>query len=272
MTDRSLFSIPRALRRTLPVLAGFSLSLLVATPSASSAQDNYEIQVYGSETVPQGHTMFELHSNFTFEGKRDPSDGTFPDDHAEHETVEITHGFNSWFETGFYFFTSERSGQGFQWVGDHIRPRVRVPESWHWPVGVSLSQEIGYQRRQFSPATWSYELRPIIDKKVGRWYASLNPTLERALRGPGVDERFEFSPNVAIAYDVNKLVNLAGEYYGAMGPLGALDPIAEQEHQVFGAVNLNFSPNWEFNFGYGVGLTGATDHTVVKMILGREVP
>ncbi len=25
---------------------------------------------------------------------------------------------------------------GSQWVGDHIRPRVRVPESWHWPVGV----------------------------------------------------------------------------------------------------------------------------------------
>src|SRR5947207_11497312 len=29
------------------------------------AQDNYEIQVYGSETVPAGATMVELHSNIT---------------------------------------------------------------------------------------------------------------------------------------------------------------------------------------------------------------
>jgi hypothetical protein len=32
------------------------------------AQDNYEIQVYGSETVPAGSTMVELHSNYTFRG------------------------------------------------------------------------------------------------------------------------------------------------------------------------------------------------------------
>lgn len=251
---------------------GLLAAVLLGAPRAAAAQDNYEIQVYGSETVLTAHTMFELHSNFTFEGQRAPADGTFPDDHAEHETLEITHGFNSWFETGFYLFTSARAGQGVQWVGDHIRPRFRVPESWHWPVGVSLSQEIGYQRSQFTPATWSYELRPIVDKKIGRWYASVNPTLERALRGKGVDERFEFSPNVALSYDLTKRVNLAGEYYGAMGPLGAIDPLKEQEHQVFGAVNLDLGPNWEFNFGYGVGLTGATDHTVVKMILGRLVP
>jgi hypothetical protein len=39
-------------------------------------------------------------------------------------------------------------------VGDHIRPRFRIPESWHWPVGVSLSNEIGYQRPEFSADSW----------------------------------------------------------------------------------------------------------------------
>ncbi|MGH9528291.1 MAG: hypothetical protein ACRD2S_00050, partial [Terriglobales bacterium] len=32
---------------------------------AAYAQDNYEIQVYGSDLVPAGNTMVELHSNFT---------------------------------------------------------------------------------------------------------------------------------------------------------------------------------------------------------------
>jgi hypothetical protein len=34
---------------------------------------------------------------------------------------------------------------------------------------VSLSQEIGYQRRDFSPDTWTWEIRPIVDKKIGCW-------------------------------------------------------------------------------------------------------
>ena len=67
--------------------------------------------------------------------------------------LEITKGINDWSEVGFYVFTSEQSGHGAQWVGDHIRPRVRVPDKWHWPVGVSLSTEIGYQRAVYSPDT-----------------------------------------------------------------------------------------------------------------------
>jgi hypothetical protein len=102
-------------------------------------------------------------------------DGVLPTNHAEHEAVEITQGVNDCFETGFYIFTSIQSDGGRQWVGDHIRPRFRIPESWHWPVGVSLSNEIGYQRPEFSANTWTWEIRPIVDKKIGRWYLSFNP-------------------------------------------------------------------------------------------------
>jgi hypothetical protein len=127
--------------------------------------------------------MVELHSNFTIDGSKTIVDGVYPTNHAEHETVEITHGFNDWFECGFYIFTSITEGQSWQWVGDHIRPRVAVPKKWHWPVGVSLSNEIGYQRRQYSVDTWTWEIRPIVDQKVGRWYWALNPTLDRSFHG-----------------------------------------------------------------------------------------
>ena len=74
------------------------------------AQDNYEIQVYGYDTVDPGHTMVELHSNFTIDGSKAVVDGVLPTNHAEHETIEITHGVTDWFEVGFYIFTSERNG------------------------------------------------------------------------------------------------------------------------------------------------------------------
>ncbi|MFI5236213.1 MAG: hypothetical protein ACHQXA_10920, partial [Gemmatimonadales bacterium] len=128
--------------------AGLTLiAALVAMPL--HAQDNYEIQVYGSETVAPAVTMFELHSNFTFDGEKAVTDGVQPTEHALHETLEITHGFTDWFEVGFYFFTTTQQGD-WHYIGSHIRPRVRVPPSWHWPVGVSISQEIGCQDRAYA--------------------------------------------------------------------------------------------------------------------------
>ena len=47
------------------------------------ARDDYEIQVYGSETVPAGKTMVELHSNYTIEGEHQIVNGVAPRSNAE---------------------------------------------------------------------------------------------------------------------------------------------------------------------------------------------
>lgn len=240
---------------------------LVCMPRAA-AQDNYEIQVYGYDTVEPHHTMIELHSNFTIDGTKTVQDGLLPSNHAEHETIEITHGITDYFELGFYIFTYERNGYGVQWVGDHIRPRFRVPAKWKWPVGVSLSNELGYQRRKFSTDTWSWEIRPIIDKQSGPWYWSFNPTFDRSFHGETVGQGVVFSPNVKWSYDFTKKIAGGFEYYGSVGPATDFLPARFQQHQIFPAVDLNLSPNWEVNFGLGVGITASTDHLIAKMILG----
>lgn len=88
-----------------------SCAALAATPLPACAQDNYEIQVYGYDTVDPGRTMVELHSNFTIDGSKTVVDGMLPTNHAEHETIEITHGVTDWFEVGFYIFTSKRAAR-----------------------------------------------------------------------------------------------------------------------------------------------------------------
>jgi hypothetical protein len=105
--------LARMMSRTLWIVVGVSPFLLAGS---LLAQDNYEIQVYGSDIVPVAHTMVELHSNFTEEGSKTIIDGVLPSNHAEHETVEITQGITPWFETGFYIFTSIQSDGGWQWV------------------------------------------------------------------------------------------------------------------------------------------------------------
>ena len=252
------------------VLLSTLLLANILTSHTAVAQDNYEIQVYGSETVAPGDTMVELHSNFTATGQKTVVDDVSPSNHAEHETLEITHGFNNWFETGFYVFTTIQPNQGWQWVGDHIRPRVRVPESWHWPVGVSLSTEIGYVRRQFASDTWTMELRPIVDRQIGPWYLAFNPALERSFHGSSVNQGVEFSPALKFSYNFSKQIAGGLEYYGSTGPIFNPDAFDQESHQFFPTIDLNVSPVWEINFGVGVGVTRSTDHLIIKTIIGRR--
>ena len=244
--------------------------VLLSVASLAHAQDSYEIQVYGSDLVPPHSTMVEIHSNFTVEGTKTVEDGVLPTNHAMHETLELTQGINNWAEVGFYVFSSIQSDGGWQWVGDHIRPRVRVPEKWHWPVGVSLSTEIGYQRAAFSPDTWTWEIRPIVDRKFKRWYFAFNPTLDRSFHGPGVNQGVSFSPNVKFSYDISSKIAGGLEYYAAYGSLNGFDALREQQQQFIPAIDVDFAPQWEFNFGVGWGATRSTDHLIVKCIIGRR--
>jgi hypothetical protein len=232
------------------------------------AQGNYEVQVYASELVPPKVTMFELHTNFTASGTKGVIDGVLPTHHALHETVEITHGFNEWFECGFYIFTSIQSDGSWKYVGSHLRPRFSVPERYHLPVGLSLSNEIGWQRPNFSLDTWTWEIRPVVDKKIDKWYVAFNPTFDKSFHGPSRSRGYEFSPNFKFSYDVTKKVAMGVEYYGAYGPVTGFDPLRDQGQQILPAVDVDFGKNWEFNFGVGVGVTQATDHLLIKAIVG----
>lgn len=235
------------------------------------SQDNYEIQVYESETVPAGCTMFELHSNYTINGFKDTADGVLPTDKAIHETVEITHGFTPYFEVGFYQFTAIDHGQGWAYVGNHLRPRFAAPESWKWPVGVSLSLEAGYQRPEYCADPWTLEIRPIIDKKAGKWYFSLNPAMDYSFKGYTHNQGLVFSPDFKFCYAFIPLIQAGLEYYNSLGPFSQFYNLNQQPHQLALAIDFNFSPVWELNVGYVKGLTNYVERDIFKIILGRRI-
>jgi hypothetical protein len=207
-------------------LMGFALMC----PASALAQDNYEIQVYPSETMAPKTLLVELHSNFTVEGSTTTQFGMLPTQYQEHETIELTEGINDWAEVGFYIFTAEKNGNGMQWVGDHIRPRVRIPTRWHWPVGVSLSTEFGYARAAYANPTWSWQIMPIVDQTIGRWYWSVNGTMVWDVHvvpppaGSTTEQRrfyytdvapkgVTFGPAATLTYAPSKYFNFGVEYY-----------------------------------------------------------
>lgn len=247
-----------------------SVFFLFIISGAALAQDNYEIQVYGSETVEKGKTMLELHSNYTLDGNKEIGKVLLPTNHIVHETFEVTHGFTSWFEVGFYLFNAIGNDNRSNYVGSHIRPRISAPASWHLPVGLSFSAEFGFQKKEYSSNTSTLELRPIVDKKWNAFYLALNPVFGKSFNGPDAGRGFIFSPNVKASYDLNKLVALGLEYYGSTGPVLHFDSFNQQQHQLFLVTDLNFDPKWEFNGGIGYGFTTSTDRVIFKFIVGRK--
>jgi len=236
-----------------------------------NTQDNYEIQVYGSQTQLPGSSMFELHSNYTFRGEKRNLKDVLPSNHALHETLEITTGINSFFEIGAYLFTAYIPGHGYQVVGSHLRPRVMAPLNWHLPVGLSLSTEVGYQKAQFSTSTWNIEIRPIVDKQWAKWYVSFNPTLGISLKSKYEKSTPTFEPNIKVSYTLLKSAAVGIEYYGNVGYLNSPDKLSEQSDAIFVSVDLLNNAKWEFNTGAGVGITSFTDRFVLKFIVGRRV-
>src|SRR5437867_12653705 len=88
------------------------------------AQENYEIQVYASPTMPKGNTIFELHSNFTFRGEKNIVEKVIPSHHSLHETVEITHGITQNFEIRYYLFSTYTHPYVYNLINSHIIPSV----------------------------------------------------------------------------------------------------------------------------------------------------
>jgi len=243
--------------------------LAVATPAA--AQDLFEIQVYPYDTVEPGVTMFEFHSNFTPSGSKGVEDGVYGNHHQFHETLEITHGWTKYFETGFYIETAPYVPDvGAKFTGWHIRPRFAFPESKSFPFKVSLSLEYAFNQPGFDPNAQTLEIRPIFEHQEGRLYLSVNPDLSLATKGPDAGAAPSFEPNAKVGWDFTKVVNAGVEYYAETGPVKHFDPLSDQHHMLFGAMDLNVSPEWELNFGLGKGLTDTSEHWVVKAIVGRR--
>jgi len=81
-------------RVALRILPFAFIWIFLFNRDSARAQDNYEIQVYPSETMAPKTLLMELHSNFTAEGSTTSEFGMLPSQHQEHETLELTQGIN----------------------------------------------------------------------------------------------------------------------------------------------------------------------------------
>ena len=134
--------------------------------------------------------------------------------------------------------------------------------------------------------TWLWQIMPIVDKTIGKWYWSVNTTMDWGIHPtslpPGTPQSvvsyyyrdvsphgMTFGPAATLTYQPKPVFNFGIEYYGYWGEFGHFVNLHNQQQQFFPVVNLFVSPKWEINFGAGWGATASTDHLIVKVVLGR---
>ena len=120
--------------------------LLTSCPVFLQAQDPFEIQVYEYDTVPKGMWNLETHFNYIGSGTTSFDGPVAPTNNQSHFTFELTRGLTDHFELAGYLVLARRVGEGLEYTGWRVRPRVSLPRSWHLPIDISLSGEVGFPR------------------------------------------------------------------------------------------------------------------------------
>ena len=111
-----------------------------------------------------------------------------------------------------------------------------------------------------------------MEKDLGFNTIVLNPTFEKKISGPDVEEGVEFALNAGYYYKGSLRMQPGLEYYSKMGELYDITGFSKQDNYIFPAVDLFFGKNLQVNWhlGLGFGITDPTDNMIIKSILSFE--
>jgi hypothetical protein len=242
---------------------------LALAEAPAHAIDFYEIEIYETETTPQGRFELELHSNTVSTATGSLAKSQI-DPHQIHETLEGTYGLLPWIEVGQYFCTAKLDNGNYEYAGSRTKMHFGIPQTNEWPVKFAGNVELDYMRFAAEQNPMTLELRPIAESRFKKFTVVGNFAFEDPFSGPGAHKGFQFEPSGEIEYDLTRWVTPALEYYGDMGALEAMPGVQKQQHFVVPAANLNIIDRLELNFGVGFGLTRASNGVFLKSIVGCE--
>lgn len=245
-----------------PSLYVFALAAL-PLPAALVAQDPFEIEVYGYRTEPRAEWDLDAHLNYVATGTTTFDGPVAPGQHQGHLALELTRGITDHFEVAAYLLSAYRPGAGLEYAGARVRSRVRAPETWGLPVGLSLAGELEFSPAAYDENAVGLEIRPIVEKRVGQLLLDVDPVLERGLRvhrtTPNAGNEWEFEPSARLGLTLGPTVDVSVEYYGKLG-----ETASERTHQIYPGVDLKLGEDFEINLGVGFGLTDSGSRLVLK--------
>lgn len=243
--------------------------LLGGVISASALAQTDEIQVYTAEIAPQGTFNLTSHDNYTPDGRKSPAfPGGIAPNHSLNGVPEWAYGVTDWFEAGLYLpLYSVTGNRSLTYDGFKLRALFVLPDAANQPFFYGVNFEFSRNTAHWDPSPNTQEIRPIIGWHIGSVDVIVNPILDNSWKG---FSRLDFAPASRVAYNFSKSWAVAAEEYDDFGALRGFLPASQQQHQLFGVFDFSGKP-WSIEGGIGVGLTNATDHLVLKLILSRDL-
>jgi len=252
----------------------FSLALAVALFSfaggADAQVDPWEFEVYPYTTEGPGVMELETDNavvaNGHSAGGEGTAAGTFRSQGMWYNQYELTYGLTDRIEAAAYLNMAQPSGHGYWYAGSKYRLRGHLFDEETLPVNLGWYLELEWHKTpQFDGSELELELRPIIEKDLGRLSIVLNPKFEKAVfLGPDRNKGFEFGYANAIYYRWMRELSPGLEFYGGIGRIDDSDPLREQQHYIFPVVWGSLPNGIEYNIGPGFGLTRGSDRVIVK--------
>jgi hypothetical protein len=230
--------------------------LIGALPLSPAYAQTDEIQVYNAQIAAPGVLNLTLHDNYT------------PDGRTLNGVPEWAYGVTDWMEAGLYLPLYSLRGDGaLTYNGFKLRTLFVRPDAANQPFFYGVNFEFSWNTAHWDPNRHTLEIRPILGWHLGPVDVIVNPILDSAYQG---FSRLDFAPAARVAYNLGPTWAVAAEEYADFGPLRGFYPARQQQQQLFAVFDYNGKP-WSIEGGVGAGLTGATDHLVLKLILSRDL-
>lgn len=242
------------------------LSCLGHTSLAQAQTD--EIQVYDAAIAPTGAFNLTLHNNFTPSGDTAPRfAGGIVADNSLNGAAEWAYGIAPWFEGGLYLplYSITRDG-GVLYNGFKLRTLFVSPDAAKREFFYGVNFEFSFNTAHWDERAYTSEIRGIVGTHVGRFDFIFNPIVDNSWNGVS---NLEFVPETRVAMAISDKYKLALEEYDDFGRVSHFLAASRQSHQLFAVVDINTGA-MGIEAGAGAGLTSASDHWVVKLILSRD--
>ncbi len=242
---------------------------------AAGQVNPWEFEVLPYATEQRG--MIELETNNGAvakghsQGGNGTATGTFRSQGMWYNADELTYGLTDRIEAAAYLTFAEPGAHGFWWAGNKFHLRGRLCEPAALPIDLGWYAAFEWHKTpQFDNADLILELKPILEKDLGRLSLIANPVFEKVLLGKGHDQGFAFGYRNGAYYMWTSWLSPGVEFYGGIGLIDDNDPLRQQQHYIFPVVQGELLEGFEYNVGSGFGLTRGSDHVIIKFNLALE--
>jgi hypothetical protein len=264
VTPTNRFPAVVRLAAGLFALAGVSFVCI----SPASAQTD-EIQVYDAQIAAPGVFNLTLHDNYTPSGGATAAyPGAIAPQKSWNGVAEWAYGVAPWFEAGLYFpLYSRLADRAIAYDGFKLRALFVSPNAADRELFYGVNFEFSVNTAHWNEKRYTSEIRPIVGTHVGRFDVIFNPIFDNSYDGVS---RLEFVPETRVAMRVSDRFKLAVEEYDDFGAITRFAAASKQSHQLFGVIDIQ-TDSVGIEFGVGAGLTAATDHRAIKLILTKDL-